>query len=252
MSERKFEIQMSSGVAEAMYFSPEGVDQGPGVIHLPDIGSIREAHAQMCRQLAARGYAVLMPNVFYRTSKVPVMDYKNKPTGEAMAKRVSELMGPLTPEAMEQDCGFYIEALASQKGVADGPMGAVGYCATGRMAMRAAAAYPNKIAAAASFHGASLYTDQPNSPHLALPRIKAELYFGHAIEDKGMPQEAIAKFNASLAAWGGRYESEVYEGAYHSWTVPDSPVYNKPQAERAFAKLAGLFDRTLKKRMAAS
>lgn len=252
MSERKFEIQMSNGVADAVYFPPEGVHQGPGVIHLTDIGGIRESHLQMCRQLAAKGYAVLMPNVFYRTAKPPVMDYKNKPTGDGMAKRIGELMGPLTPEAMEQDCGFYIESLASQEGAADGPMGIVGYCATGRMAMRAAAAYPEKIAAAASFHGASLCTDQPNSPHLALPRIKAELYFGHAVEDKGMPQEAIEKFDAALAAWGGRYESEVYEGAYHSWTVPDSPVYNKPQAERAFAKLTELFARTLKKRMAAN
>ena len=77
------------------------------------------------------------------------------------------------------------------------------------------------------------------------PLIKARLYFGHAVNDKGMPAEAIERLNRSLEAWGGKYESEVYEGAFHSWTVPDSPVYNQPQADRAFEKLTGLFAETL-------
>jgi len=101
------------------------------------------------------------------------------------------------------------------------------------------------VRAATSFHGASLCTDAPTSPHLALPRVRARLYFGHATNDRGMNAEAIEKFNAALAAWGGKYESEVYEGASHGWTVPGSPVYNQPQAERAFAKLKELFAETL-------
>ena len=86
------------------------------------------------------------------------------------------------------------------------------------MAMRTAAAMPGKVAAVASFHGGGLYTDEPTSPHLLLPRIKARLYFGHATNDRSMPQEAIEKFDRALAAWGGKYESEVYEGAFHGWT----------------------------------
>jgi carboxymethylenebutenolidase len=96
----------------------------------------------------------------------------------------------------------------------------VGYCATGGMALRIAAARPDRIAATASFHGGGLFTDAPTSPHLALPRVKARLYFGHAIQDRSMPEEAIEKLNRALESWGGQYESEVYEGAYHSWTVP--------------------------------
>jgi carboxymethylenebutenolidase len=124
-------------------------------------------------------------------------------------------------------------------------MGVVGYCFSGALAMRTAATRPDRIAAAASFHGGRLFTDAPTSPHLVLPRIKARLYFGHATQDQTMPQEAIEKLNRALQTWGGVYESEVYEGAYHSWTVPDSPVYNQPQAERAFAKLTWLFAKTL-------
>ena len=125
-------------------------------------------------------------------------------------------------------------------------MAVVGYCFTGGMAMRAAAVRPEKIAAAASFHGGGLFTDAPASPHLVLPRVKAQLYFGHAINDNSMPKEAIEKLDRALAAWGGKYESEVYDGAYHGWTSSDAPVYNQAQAERAFEKLMGLFARTLK------
>jgi carboxymethylenebutenolidase len=112
--------------------------------------------------------------------------------------------------------------------------------------MRAAAARPDRIGAVASFHGGRLYTDQPTSPHRELPRIRARVYFGHAVEDKSMPAESIAQFEDALKAWGGRYESETYEGALHGWTVPGGHAYNHPQAERAFEKLARLFAETLK------
>jgi len=125
-------------------------------------------------------------------------------------------------------------------------MGVVGYCLTGKMAIYAATSRPDKIAAAASFHGGGLVTDGPDSPHLVLPAIGARLYFGHATNDRSMPEEAIEKLEGALQSWGGRYESEIYESAHHSWTVPDSPVYNQPQADRAFEKLTTLFAQTLR------
>jgi carboxymethylenebutenolidase len=158
-----------------------------------------------------------------------------------MKKRMAELAGPLTPEAMESDASIYIDYLASQDGTRKGMMGVVGYCFSGKMAMHAAAVRPDVIAAAASFHGGGLFTDAPTSPHLTLPRIKARLYFGHATKDRSMPEEAIAKFEQALEKWGGSYESETYQDALHSWTSSDSPVYNQPQAERAFEKLIELF-----------
>ena len=86
----------------------------------------------------------------------------------------------------------------------------------------------------------------PTSPHLLLPKVKARLYFGHATEDRSMPPEAIEKLDRALAAWGGQYESEVYDSARHGWTVPDSAVYNREQAERAFGKLKELLAGALK------
>ena len=250
VTETDVEIPKSDGTSDGVLFRPEGPEgdaRWPGVIFLTDVGGIRPAQRQMARRLAAEGYTVLMPNVYYRTARTPIWDFAPKfGADERTMKRLGELSGPLTPEAVERDAADYVNFHAAQDSAGGGMMGVVGYCATGSVAMRFAAARADKIGAAASFHGARLVTDAPTSPHLLLPRIKARLYFGHAVEDRGMPKEAIEKLNLALEAWGGRYESEVYEGAYHSWTVPDSPVYNPAQAELAFSKLTNLFRETLK------
>ncbi len=235
--ESDIQIRACDGVSEGVFFRPEGAGPWPGVLYLTDIGGIRPAYREMARRLAAKGYAVLMPNVFYRTGKPPMLDFKPVMGEERTMKRFAELSKPLTPDAMERDAAAYVDLLKTRDSVANGPVGVVGHCFTGAMALRTAAARPDKIAAAASFHGGGLYTDAPTSPHLVLPRVKAHLYFGHAVQDRSMPQEAIDKLDLALKAWGGKYESEVYEGAYHGWTTLDSPVYNQPQAERAFEKL---------------
>ncbi len=246
MIEEKIEIRTADGTSGGLLFRPEAGSRYPGVIHFTDIGGIRPARQDMARRLAAEGYAVLVPNVFYRTGEPPMFDFPLRPGEERTTKRLAELSGPLTPEAIASDASDYLDFLAGHSSVRDGAIGVVGYCFTGKMALYAAASRPDKIAAAASFHGGGLVTDAPSSPHLALPAIKARLYFGHATNDRSMPAEAIEKLNHALQAWGGQYESEVYEGAYHSWTVPDSPVYNQPQAERAFEKLTNLFAHALK------
>ncbi len=245
MIEEKVEIRTADGVADGFLYRDEGGSRKPGVIHLTDIGGIRSSQKVMASRLAAAGYMVLLPNIFYRSGKPPVVDFAAGFENEEVKKRVAELRAPLTPEAQESDAGAYVDFLAGQQGVSAGGMGVVGYCFAGSMALRTAAARPDRVTAAAAFHGGGLCTDAPTSPHLLLPRIKARLYFGHAVEDRGMPPEAIDRLNRALAAWGGRSESEVYDGARHGWTVPDSPVFNGPQAERAFAKLTALFAETL-------
>ena len=105
---------------------------------------------------------------------------------------------------------------------------------------------PDRIAAAASFHGGFLVTDKPDSPHRILSPIKARLYFAHAVEDSTATPEHVAALEQGLRDWHGAFESEVYEGALHGWTVPGRPIYNELQAERAFEKEVELFDATLK------
>ncbi|HET9366133.1 MAG TPA: dienelactone hydrolase family protein [Candidatus Angelobacter sp.] len=244
MAEEEIEIQTANGTVDSVLLS-EGTTRRPGVIHLTDMGGVRPSQRQMARQLAEQGYTVLMPNVFYRTSRMPVFDFPIHIGEERTMKRFAELGAPLSPEAMDSDLAAYVDFLAANKHVSSGPMGVVGYCFSGKMALRAAAVRSSKIAAAASFHGGGLFTDDSTSPHLVLPKIKARLYFGHAINDRSMPEEAIEKLNQALESWGGKFESEIYPDAIHGWTVPDSRVYNPQQAERAFTKLTELFTGTL-------
>lgn len=246
MSEQAVEIRTADGTSDAILFRPDSAAKAPGVIHLTDIGGIRPSHRGMAERLASKGYSVLLPNVFYRTGKPPMFDFVPKMGEERTMKRFAELTGPMTPEAAERDAAAYVDFLLASDSISGRKVGVVGHCFTGAMAMRAAAVRPDKVAAAASFHGGGLYNDTPASPHRVLPKIRAELYFGHAIQDQSMPADAIKKLEIALATWGGRYESETYDGAYHGWTTPDAPVYNKAQAERAFEKLTALFARTLR------
>jgi carboxymethylenebutenolidase len=246
MIEEAIEIRTADGTADGFIYRAEGAGRAPGAIHLTDIGGIRPSHRDMARRLAEKGYTVLMPNVFYRTTKPPVIDVTIGLGDPKTMKRFGELRAPMTPEAVERDATAYVNFLAGHSAVSPAKIGVVGYCFTGAMAMRTAAAMPGKVAAVASFHGGGLYSDEPTSPHLLLPRIKARLYFGHATNDRSMTVEAIEKFDRALAAWGGKYESEIYDGAFHGWTVSDAPIYNPPQADRAFEKLTALFAATLK------
>lgn len=242
-------IQTGDGVADGFLYTPqaEGAKTTwPGAMHLVDIGGIRDSHRGMAKRLASQGYVVLLPNIFYRVGKAPFFPWPIKMDDAATMSKMNELRTSLPPDAVIRDGKAYTSFLSQQPGVASGPMGVVGHCFSGAVSVRWAASQPDKIAAAASFHGGRLCTDEPASPHTLLPQIKSRLYFGHAVEDRSMPKESIESFERALAAWGGKFESETYAGAHHGWTVPDSPAYNQPQAERAFEKLTQLFATALK------
>lgn len=245
MTEKPIEIRTLDGAADGFLIQPEKDGRWPGVLYLTDIFGIRDASRDMASRLATEGYTVLLPNVFYRSGKPPIFNFSFKMGDERFMKRMSEIRAPLTPDAIERDVSAYVDFLANQPSVNAMAIGAVGFCFSGQMALRAAAARPDQIAAAASFHGGGLYTDAPTSPHALLPRLKARLYLGHAIEDRSMSREAIEELDLALANWGGKYESEIYE-AHHGWTVPDNPAYNEPQAERAYKKLIDLFNSSLR------
>lgn len=244
MIERAVEVGTPDGAADGFVIHPDKEGRWPGVLYLTDIFGIRDASRGMARRLTGEGYAVLLPNIFYRSGKPPIFNFPFKMGDERFVKRMNEIRGPLTPDAMDRDVSAYVDFLGKQP--SGKAFGAVGFCFSGQIALRAAAVRPAQIAAAASFHGGGLYTDAPDSPHTLLPLVKARLYFGHGIEDRSMPQEAIEKLDRALAGWGGQYETEIYE-AHHGWTVPDHSAYNEPQAERAYAKLTDLLNSTLKR-----
>ncbi len=244
MKTEQVNIKTSDGIADAALFHPNGSGSVPGVIVLTDIFGSRPAFDDLSARIAERGYAVLTPNIFYRTGKPPFFDFPLDLEHQPTLDRMKEIRTPLTVDAMMRDGSAYVDFLATQSFVSDGPMGVVGFCLTGKDAFRLAAERSDRIGAAASYHGGGLYTDDENSPHLVLSQIKAHLYFGHAENDRSMPAEAIAKLDESLQNWGGAFESETYP-AGHGWMIPGRPVYDAAQAQRGFDKLMDLFRRSL-------
>jgi carboxymethylenebutenolidase len=245
MIEHQIEIRTADGKADALLVRPDGDDPLPGVINLTDGLGFRPAFAEQSRRIAEQGFVVLTPNIFYRTARSPVFDFEPDFRNERTTNRFRELSAPLTPDAMARDGTAYVDFLAAQPFVSSGPMGVVGFCFAGKFALCAAAARPDRIGAAASFHGGGLFTDTATSPHLVLPRVKARLYFGHAEHDQSMPEESIEKLEWALQSWSGSYESEMY-AARHGWMIPGREVHNPKEAERGFAKLMEVFDDTLR------
>jgi carboxymethylenebutenolidase len=241
MLEKHTEIRTPDGTADGVLWLPDEERRTPGVLDFTDIFGIRPATRAMGKRLAGEGYVVLMPNLFYRTAQPPVFAVERGNRGKFM-KRMTELTSPLTPDALDRDVSAYVDFLTDHLPAgSDGRIGVVGHCYSGGVAMRCAAVRPDKVVAAASFHGGKLFTGAPDSPHLLLAGIQAKLYFGHAIQDRWMPEVAIRDFERALAEWGGKYKSETYEGAHHGWTASDNAAYNQTQAERAFQELLSLF-----------
>jgi len=248
MSMQTITVTTPAGQAPAELFTPQDAAAGkkwPGVVMLTDIWGIRPANEKMARRVAEQGYAVLLPHIFYRNQPLsfdPLL--KGQPRDMAL---IGPLLASMPPANMVQDGEAYVRALLARPDVKGPKAAIVGYCFSGAMALRTAAAVPDLIAAAASFHGGRLVTDGADSPHLQIPKVQAELYFGHAVEDPSATPEQIAVLQQALKNWGGRYQSEVYAGALHGWTVEGRPeIYNAVQSERHFEKLFDLLKRNLK------
>lgn len=235
--EEPVDIETPDGHAAGFVYHAEDDRPRPGVIFLTDIGGIRPATRDAARRVADASYTVLLPNIFYRTGEPPFLTPPVNMADPKTRQTLDAMRAGLVPDAVERDAAAYVRVLTAHPATAKGALAAVGHCFSGAMALRFAAAEPDRVGAAASFHGGGLCTDAPTSPHLVLPRVRARLYFGHADGDRSMPAEAIARLDQALKQWGGIHESEVYEGARHGWTATDSPAYDKPQAERAFRKL---------------
>lgn len=245
MIEEKLEISVDGQKVEALFLRPDDVGTFPGVVFYTDIWGIRPANIGMAERLVEKGFAVLMPNVFFRYSKMTPDGFHPEDEKDVMPT-LQKIFPTETRAQMMSDGAAYVDFLQKQKGVKAGKVGVVGYCFTGQMAVLTAAAVPDKVASAASFHGGFLVVDDPLSVHKQLAPIKARLYFGHAVDDNTATPEQVASLEAALRDWHGAFQSEFYQGALHGWTVPGRrDVYNELQAERAFEKLVELFEATL-------
>lgn len=241
------DIPTEDGIADAYLVHPGDESPRPAVLLYQDAFGLRPHLKSMADRLAEAGYTVLVPNVFYRQGRAPVVElpeFIDPHERPEIFEKVGPLLMSLTPDLVERDAGAYLRWLAESPFVADGPVAITGYCLGARLALYTAGAYPDRVAAAAGFHGGRLATDDPNSPHLAAEHITAELYFGHADQDSSLPEEQIKRFEDALTAAGVRHRCEVYPGARHGYTQADTSSYNAEADERHWVALLDLLDRT--------
>jgi len=253
LTETEVTVKTPDGNCDAVFIHP-ATGTYPGVLIWPDAFGLRPSMRQIGRRIAAEGYSVLVPNPFYRTAKAPVFDNPSSFdfSNPADTAKLPPLIGPLTAAgAAERDAVAYVAFLDAQKEADKAKkIGTQGYCMGGALVVRTAATVADRIGAGASFHGGGLVTDNPNSPHLLAPKIKARMYFGIATNDDMRQPDAKDKLKAAFAAAHVPAEIDVY-GSLHGWCVPDMPlqngmpICNMTDAEHAWGKLVALYKAAL-------
>ena len=246
VTEKDVDIKTPDGTCNAAFIHPT-TGSHPGVIIWADAFGLRPVLREMGRSLAKEGYSVLVPNPFYRVVRDAGLDPRTFDfANTADRAKLTPLMGSINAAgAAEKDALAFVAWLDQQKEVNKAKkIGTQGYCMGGPLVMRTAAA-SDRIGAGGSFHGGGLVTDQPNSPHLLAPKIHARMYFGVAKNDDERQPDAKDKLKAAMAAAKVPAEIEVYP-SQHGWcmsdfTAPPTPIYDKPQAERAWGKLLALY-----------
>ncbi|WP_225409413.1 dienelactone hydrolase family protein [Stigmatella hybrida] len=245
MPVQAIDIQTPAGTLDAKLFHPDGPGQWPAVIMITDAGGIRPVFEAMAERVAMAGYTVLLPNVYYREGRAPLPGMEGSFADEAFRNRIMGLISTLTPERIQTDAAAELGFLAGHDRVKGPGVGVVGYCMGGSISVRMMAGFPDRVVAAASYHGGRLATDAPDSPHLLAGQLKGELYFGHADQDALMPAEAIARLEAALKAAGVKHQSELYTGARHGFAVEGSSAYDKEAAKWHWQTLLALLGRAL-------
>jgi carboxymethylenebutenolidase len=244
-------VKTPDGMCDAAFIHPSAGSH-PGVLIWTDAFGLRPSMRDIGKRIAAEGYSVLVPNPFYRVKQGLAVDNVSTFNFQTDMPKIQPLMASINaPGAAERDALAFIAYLDAQKQVnRNKKIGTQGYCMGGPLVVKTCAAAPNRVGAGGSFHGGGLVTDQPTSPHLLAPKIRARMYFGIASNDDMRQPDAKDKLREAFAAAKVTAEIEVYSSK-HGWCVPDmpsdatGPIYNMPDAERAWGKLEALYKAAL-------
>ncbi|MGW8728769.1 dienelactone hydrolase family protein [Streptomyces sp. NPDC055808] len=248
MPTKTFQIPTADGQADAFAVFPDDGERHPGVLLYMDAIGVRPVLEEMALELAGHGYYVLVPNLFYRHRPAPVIDlpeHIGAETRQAVFAQLMPLIDAHTPELALRDADAYLKFLTAQPEVGDGPVAAIGYCMGAALAIRAAAAHPDLVAAVAGFHPGPLVKDTPDSPHLLAPELNAQLHLGFAEGD--VPNMAIEELERALDAAGVDHTCEVYPGTIHGFTMSDTSAFDADALRRHWDRLLPLLDRALNK-----
>jgi carboxymethylenebutenolidase len=239
-------IDTSEGICPSYVHHPDGSGPWPAVLVFMDGIGIRPAMLEIGERLAGHGYFTLTPDLFYRAGPYEPMDAKTVFSDPQQRQALRDrFFSKISQAGVMSDTRSFLAFLAGRREVKPGGVGTTGYCMGGSFSLAAAGTYPDRVAAAASYHGARLATDAPDSPHLMAPRIKARVYVAGAIEDPSFPDDMKTRLDEALTAAGVDHRIETYQ-AKHGFVLSDTPVYDAAAAERHWQTLLALFDSTLK------
>jgi len=242
---RDVTITTADGKADAYFVAP-ATGRHPGVLVWPDVMGLRPAFRQMADRLAQSGYAVLVVNQFYRSTKSPFLAPGESYDQPAVRARIAPFREALTPDATVRDAKAFAAFIDAQPQVdRKRGMATTGYCMGGPMVLRTAAAVSNRIRAGATFHGGGFVTDTPDSPHLLIPKTQAQYLIAIAANDDARAPTEKDTLRTAFATAKRPAEIEVYAGTMHGWCPPDSKVYDPVQADKAWGRMLALFGRAL-------
>lgn len=246
LRERHVSIATADGGMPTYICHPAGAASTsyPALIFYMDAPGMRGELRRMARRLAAGGYYVMLPDLYYRSSKGDMGMFRGDEDAARMAE-IGRLMRSISIAMIMDDTAALIAEARLDGAAAPGPMGCVGYCMSGQYALNAAARFPGDIAAAASIYGTHLMTDSADSPHVAVRHARAELYIGWAGIDPFAPLEQIAPLRAALQDAGANARVELYPDVWHGFAFPERRLYNAAAAERHWQRLFELFARNL-------
>src|ERR1700683_4677305 len=241
----KVDIKTKDGTCPSYVYRPMGGAPWPAVLIFMDGLGIRPAMLEIGERLASHGYFVLLPDLFYRSGPYAPMNPHTVFADPEQRKILTEkFLTPATPANIMSDTGAFLDYLASQPDSKAARIGTTGYCLGGLMSLTASGTYPDRIVAAASYHGGRLATDAPDSPHRLAPKIKARLYVAGALEDASFPDDMKDRLEEALTSAGVDHRIETYP-AKHGWVFRDMPVYDAAAAERHWRTMFALFDELL-------
>ena len=233
-------VTTPDGTCTVRLFTPDGEGPWPGVVMYPDAGGVRKTLEEMAAKLADFGYAVLLPDVYYRLGDWAPIDMKTGFGDREQRKRLMSMIGSVTPMMMAIDAEAFFDYLADRPEVSGDRFGTTGYCMGGRTSLVVAGRQPDRVAAAASFHGGGLVTDTADSPHLLADRIQAAVYVGSAENDASFTADHAEQLEKALTAAGVEHKIEAYRGG-HGFAVPDNAPYDAAAADRHWAATRDFF-----------
>ncbi|MGO9182767.1 MAG: dienelactone hydrolase family protein [Mycobacterium sp.] len=237
-------VTTPDGTCPVRLFTPDGSGPWPGVVMYCDAGGVRGTFDQMAARLAGFGYAVLLPDVYYRSGDWAPFDMATVFADEGERNRLFSMIGSITQDKMASDAGAFFDYLAARPEVSGDRFGVCGYCMGGRTSLVVAGQIPDRVAAAASFHGGGLVTDTADSPHLLADRMSATVYVGGAENDPSFTADHAEQLGKALTAAGVSHVIEWYS-AGHGFAVPDNAPYDEAAAERHWTAMTDLFGSAL-------